>query len=142
MKKAVVGALVGAILVFAWQAVSHMFLHHHDAAYRQVAGQDNVLQGLSQVFKEDGQYLIPRSSPNSSPEEMARFNEAIQRKPWALVTWHNTDKSNMAMSAARSYTTAFFSVLIFILLIGKKPGSFFNIFIKSIGIAIFVFLFV
>lgn len=142
MKKAIVGALVGAVLVFGWQAVSHMFLHHQDAAYKQVAGQESVIQTLSGIFKEDGQYLVPRSSPNSSQEEMAKFNEGMQGKPFAIVTYHSADKSNMGMSVARSFTTAFLSVLIFILLIGKNPGSFFSIFIKSIGIAIFVFLFV
>lgn len=142
MKKAIIGALVGAILVFGWQAVSNMFLHYHDSAYKQVAGQDNLIQTLASVFKEDGQYLVPRSNPNASQEEMAKFNEGMKGKPWALVTYHAADTTNMAMSAVRSYTTAFLCVLIFIGLIGKNPGSFFSIFIKSIGIAIFVFLFV
>lgn len=142
MKKAVVGALVGAILVFSWQAISHMLFSYHDPAYKQVEGQENVLKTLSVIFKEDGQYLIPRSAPNSSQEEMARFDEGMKGKPFALVTYHVEDNSNMAMSAVRSYTTAFLSVLIFILLIGKNPGNFVSIFIKSIGIAIFVFLFV
>jgi hypothetical protein len=142
MKKAIIGALVGAILVFGWQAVSHMFLHHHDAAYKQIADQDHVIQTLSGIFKEDGQYLVPRSNPNSSQEEMARYNEGMKGKPFAMITYHVADKSNMGMSAVRSYTTAFLSVLIFILLIGKSPGGFFSVFIKSIGIAIFVFLFV
>jgi hypothetical protein len=142
MKKAIIGALVGAILVFGWQAVSHMFLHHHDPAYKQVADQDKVLQTLSGLFKEDGQYLVPRSNPNASQEEMAKYNEGMKGKPFALVTYHAADKSDMGMSAVRSFTTAFLSVLIFILLIGKNPGSFLNVFIKSIGIAVFVFLFV
>ena len=142
MKKAIVGAFVGAILVFSWQAVSHLFLHHHDSAYRQIPGQENVMQTLSAIFKEDGQYLIPRSNPNGSQEEMARFNEAMRGKPWTLVTWHQADRSDMGMSALRSFTTAFLSVLILILILGKRPGSFFSIFFKCIGIAAFVFLFV
>jgi hypothetical protein len=142
MKKAIIGALVGAILVFGWQAVSHMFLHHHDGAYKQVANQENVIQTLSGIFKEDGQYLIPRSNPGASQEETARFEEGMQGKPWAMVTYHAAEKSDMGMAAARSYTTAFLSVLIFILLMGKNHGNFLSIFFKSFGIAFFVFLFV
>lgn len=106
MKKATIGAVVGAILVFGWQAVSHMFLHHHDEAYRQVAGQDNVIQTLSSVFKEDGQYLIPRSDPNASQDDMAKYDEAMKGKPWALVTYHSNYINDMGMAIARSYTTA------------------------------------
>ncbi|MCW3113682.1 MAG: hypothetical protein JWR18_2078 [Segetibacter sp.] len=142
MKKAIIGALVGAVLVFGWQAVSHMFMHHHDAAYKQVADQENAIQSLSTMFKEDGQYLVPRSNPNSSQEEMAKFDEGRHGKPFAIVTYHAADNSNMGMSAIRSFTTAFLSVLIFILLLGKNPGRFSTIFIKSLGIAIFVFLYV
>ena len=142
MKRAIIGALVGAILVFGWQAVSHMFLHHHDEAYKQIAGQENVIQTLSTLFKEDGQYLVPRSNLNATQEETAKFDEGMKGQPWAIVTYHTTDDSNMAMSAIRSYTTAFLSILLFIGLIGKNHGGFLNIVLKSLGIAIFVFLYV
>src|SRR4051812_27894628 len=107
MKRAIIGALVSAILVFGWQAVSHMFLRYHDSAYRQVPNQDNVIQTLSTVLKEDGQYLVPRSNPAASQEEMARFDEGMKGKPWALVTFHSADKSNMGLAAIRSFVTAF-----------------------------------
>ena len=142
MKKAIVGALIGAILVFGWQAISHMFLRHHDTAYRQIAGQDSLIQSLSGFFKEDGQYLVPRSNPNGSQEEMAKYNESMHGKPWALITFHRADNSNMGIAAIRSFTTAFLSVLIFIWLIGKNPRNFLTVVIKSIAVACFVFLFV
>jgi hypothetical protein len=142
MKKALIGALVGAILVFGWQAVSHLFFRYHDSAYRQVAGQDDLIQTLSGIFKEDGQYLVPRSNPNASQEEMAKYDAAMKGKPFALITYHAADRSNMGMSAIRSYTTAFLSILIFIAIMGKSHGKFFDVFLKSIGIGLFVFLFV
>jgi hypothetical protein len=142
MKKAIVGALVGAILVFGWQAISHMFLRYHDSAYRQVARQDDLINSLSGFFKEDGQYLVPRSNPNTSQEEMAKYDEGMKGKPFALITYHAADKSNMGVSAIRSYTTAFLSILIFISILGNNPGSAASVFIKCIGIAVFVFLFV
>ena len=141
MKKAIIGALVGAIIVFGWQATSHMFFKYHEEAYRQVAGQEEVLQTLSGIFKDEGQYLIPRSDVGASQEQMAKFNEGMKGKPWALVTYHRADNMDMGMSALRSFTTAFLSVLILIFLIGNL-GGFFLTFIKSIGIAAFVFLFV
>ncbi|GEO08614.1 hypothetical protein [Segetibacter aerophilus] len=142
MKKAIIGAIVGAIILFGWQAVSHMFMHHQESAYRQVENQEKVIQALAGMFKEDGQYLVPRSNPKSSQEEMAKFDEGRQGKPFAIVTYHTADKSNMGMSAIRSFTTAFLSVLIFIWLLGKNRGSFATIFLKTIGLAILIFIFV
>lgn len=141
MKKTLIGAFVGAILVFGWQAVSHMFMGHHDPAYKQVAGQENVIQALSAFFKEDGQYLVPRPNLGSSQEDVQKFEEGMKGKPWALVTYHVADDYDMAMNAFRSFTTAFLCVIIFIWLIGKTRGSFFTVFLKSIGIGFFVFLF-
>lgn len=62
MKKAIIGALVGAILVFGWQAVSHLFLNYHDSAFKQVAGQEQLIETLTGVIKEDGQYLVPEAT--------------------------------------------------------------------------------
>lgn len=142
MKKALVGAFVGALLVFGWQAISHMFMHHHDRAYKQIADQENVIQTLSSIFKEEGQYLVPRSNANSSQEEMQRFDESRKGKPWALVTYHTAANNDMAISALRSYSAAFVCVLIFIWLIGRDRDSFFTIFIKSLAFGFFAFTYV
>jgi hypothetical protein len=142
MKRAIIGALVGAVLVFGWQAISHMFLRYHDAEYKQVADQENAIKTLSGIFKEDGQYLVPRSNPNGTQEEMARYDEQMKGKPFALVTYHTADKMNMPMSAVRSFTTAFLCILIFIGIIGKKPGRFYIIFLKTFGLGLLIFMFV
>jgi hypothetical protein len=142
MKKAIIGALIGGVLVFGWQAVSHMFLHHHDASLKQIPDQANVINTLSKIFKEDGQYLVPRSNPTALQEEMTKFNEGMKGKPWALITYHSSDETDMAMSAFRSFTTAFLSVLIFIWLIDKTNNTFLSVFTKSLGLAVLIFLFV
>ncbi|WP_297815587.1 hypothetical protein [Segetibacter sp.] len=55
---------------------------------------------------------------------MAIFDEGRQGKPFTIVTYHAADNTNMAMSAIRSLTTAFLSVLIFIWLPGKTLAVF------------------
>ncbi len=142
MKRAIIGALVGAILVFGWQAVAHMFLHHHDPGLKQISNQQTVITNLSGMFKEEGQYLIPRSDPQASQEEMVRFDEGMKGKPWAIVTYHPSYKNDMGMAIARSFVTAFLCVLILIGILGKNAGSLGTIYAKCLGIAVFVFLFV
>ncbi|MGI8635049.1 MAG: hypothetical protein ACR2KZ_06565, partial [Segetibacter sp.] len=82
-------------LFFGWQAISHIFLRYHDSAYKQIAVQDNLINSLSGVFKEDGQYLVPGSNLNASQEEMAKYDEGMKGKPFALITYHAADKSHM-----------------------------------------------
>ncbi len=142
MKKYVIGALVGAVLVFGWQAISHLLLHYHYSAYKVVANQGTVIQSLSTMFSEEGQYLVPQIDPNATQEEMEKFAEVLNGKPWAMVTYHPAYNNDMAMASLRSFTTAFLSVLLFIFLLGKYPGNGGIIFLKSLAFAVLVFCFV
>lgn len=142
MKRILIGTLVGAILVFGWQAAAHMFMHHHDDAFKKVANQEAVLSALSGMFAEEGQYLIPRTDPNASQEEMAKQNEAMKGKPWALVTYHPSFENNMGTSILRGFSTALLSVLIFIWLIGRNPGGFGNIFLKGLAFGFVMFMYI
>ena len=142
MKKYLVGALVGSILVFGWQSVAHMFLHHHDAGYKTVPNSEEAIATLSQTFTADGQYFIPYHEANATQEEQQKYWDAREGKPWAQVVYHTAWKNDMPTSIIRSFVTAFLCVLIFIWLLGKTPGSFFTVFLKSIGLGLTAFLLV
>lgn len=142
MKKAIIGAFVGAILVFGWQSVAHMFMHHHDAGLKQVASQDSVINQLSVIFKEEGQYLVPRANPDASQEDAAKYQESRKGKPFAVVTYQPVLNNDMGMAVVRSFTTALLSVFLFILILGKRPGSFAKIVGKSIALGLVMFIFI
>jgi hypothetical protein len=142
MKRAIIGALVGGFLVFAWQAVSHMFLKHHDSEFKQVPQQEVVIKALSDYFKEDGQYLVPRSNPGASQEEMQKFDESMKGQPFAIVTYHASDKNNMAVAALRSFTTAVLCVFLFIFILGRNPGPVGYIFVKTLSLGFIIFMYV
>jgi hypothetical protein len=101
-----------------------------------------VINTLSGIFKEEGQYLIPRSEANASEEDEQKYMEALKGKPWALVTYHPSYENDMGMSAFRGFTTALLSVLIFIWLIGRNPGNLGTVFLKGVGVGFLMFLFV
>ncbi|MEJ7828870.1 MAG: hypothetical protein WKF91_11755 [Segetibacter sp.] len=142
MKKAIIGALVGAILVFGWQAIAHVAMHHHDAAYKNIPNEANVLSALTGALKEEGQYLVPGINPNATQEEEERYMKESAGKPWALITYHPIYDNNMGMAAFRSFVTAFFCVLLFIWIMGKDHGNFSTVLLKSLGIGMFAFMFV
>ena len=142
MKNIIFGSFIGAILVFGWQAISHMVMNHHDAGFKQVPAQEEVIKLLTNSFKEEGQYIVPRSDLKASEQEKAKYDEAMKGKPWAMVTYHPVYKSNMGLSIARSFITAFISVWLLLFVMGKNAGNFSTVFLKSLGWGFFAFLFV
>lgn len=142
MKRYLIGSLVGAILVFGWQAVAHMFMHHHDAGYRTVPNQESAIATLSGIFKEEGQYFIPMVGTDATAEELEKFNTAMEGKPWAQVIYHTRWENDMGKASIRSFSAAFLSVLIFIWLLGKEPGTFGTLILKSLGVGFLMFTFV
>ncbi len=142
MKRMIVGALVGGLIVFIWQALSHMIFTYHETSYRQVTQQDEAIQAIGNALKNEGQYLIPRSDPAANSVQQQEFEAQMQGKPWALVTYHSSYEFDMAMAVARSFTTACLAVLLFIVILGNRPGTFFSIFAKAIGLGVLIFSFV
>ncbi len=142
MKKALIGSLVGAVLVFGWQSTAHMFMHHHDAGYKQVVGQDTVIAAMSDFFKEEGQYMVPIHDINAPQEEKEKWMKDMEGKPWAQVVYHPAMKNDMVINIIRSFGSAFLCVLILIAIMGSKPGAFGTVFLKCIGAGFFSFMYV
>jgi len=141
MKRFLIGALVGAILLFGWQAVAHMFMHHHDASYKKAPNSEAILQALS-VIKEEGQYLLPDVDMTISEEQRQANAKANEGKPWAQIIYHPSMSMDMTTPMIRSFGTAFLCVLLFIYILGRQQGSFGVVFFKSLAAGFLMFLFV
>ena len=142
MKRLLISSLVGAILVFGWQSVAHMFMHHHDKSFKVAPDQEKTIATLSGIFKEEGRYLIPRSSLDASGEEMEKFEESMKGKPFAMVTFNLNHQSNMGMSVLRGFATAFLCVLIFIWILGRNHGSAGSVLFKGVGLGFLMFIYI
>ncbi len=140
MKKFLIGALVGAIIIFMWQAVANMTMSHHNDAYNRVPNEQVVYDAIKSNITKEGQYMIPGFEPNGSAEEREAYNKANLGKPWAMITYHPKMTDNMGMRSIRSITSTFLSVLIFIWILGKNPGSFGTIVLKSIALGLLMFM--
>jgi hypothetical protein len=142
MKRYLVGAFVGAILVFGWQSVAHLFMHHHDSAYMKAGDEQNLLTNFSTNLKTEGQYFLPYMDPNASEADKKKFMDERVGKPWAMIVYHPSMNNDMGMNVLRSFCTAFLCVLIFIWLVGRNPGSYATVLFKSLGYGFFAFMFV
>ncbi|MBL0232428.1 MAG: hypothetical protein IPQ08_02045 [Chitinophagaceae bacterium] len=122
MKKWLIGSLVGAILVFGWQALSHTVLGLHNNDMKYSSAQTEILANLSANLKEDGAYMIPNAS---DPAEMQKVMEANAGKPWATIVYHSSLSNDMAMPMIRGFLVTIFLVVVLIYLLtrGGAPAS-------------------
>lgn len=143
MKKLIIGALVGGIILFVWQFLTWGALNLHEAQQRYTPKQDSILAYLGSQFNEDGAYLMPSYAPGISTEEMQKQMKATEGKPWAQVIYHKSmpGMNKMFMNMGRGLLVDVFIVWLLCWLLVKIPSpSFSTIFLGSIGTGIIVFL--
>ena len=120
MKKWVIGSLVGAIIVFVWQAASWMFLGIHDKAMKYTPAQEQIMNTLSSSNLEEANYMLPNAPTKKEQEDMMKTMEG---KPWASIIYHKSMSTSMTMPLIRCFLVDFFLVisLIYVLTRGGTP---------------------
>lgn len=141
MKKWLIGSLVGAILVFAWQFLSWSMLGIHDGEAKYTASQDSIISYLSATLKEDGVYMLPTVPPGSSMEAGQELGEKMHGKPWATVMYKNAYNHDMVRPMIRGFLIDLFLVftLIYVLTRAGTPSSM-RIFAGSVAVGLFTWL--
>ena len=138
MKKWIIGSLVGAIIVFAWQAASWMFLGIHDSSMKYTPAQNEILSNLTANLKEDGAYMLPNAGPGDDHDKMVKEMEG---KPWATVIYHPSFKSDMVRSMIRGFLVSFVLVLLLVVILTKGGlPNFFGFLTGSLAVGVFTFL--
>jgi hypothetical protein len=143
MKKMIIGALVGGIILFAWQFLTWGVLNLHEAQQKYTPKQDSILAYLGTQFSEDGAYFMPNFAPGTSNEEMDKQMKANEGKPWAQVKYHKSmpGMNKMFMNMGRSLLVNIFIILLLCWLLTKIPApAFSTVFFGSLGTGIIVFL--
>ncbi|MER3497862.1 MAG: hypothetical protein C4308_04125 [Chitinophagaceae bacterium] len=141
MKKWIIGSLVGAIIVFAWQAASWMFLGIHNSHMKYTPAQQQAIDALSTALPEDGMYMLPTAPPGTSEKEKQELMKQMEGKPWAMVTYGKSWTNNMTQSMITGFLVDVILVvlLISILVRGGLP-SFTGIFTGAVAVGVFSFL--
>ena len=143
MKKIIIGALIGAVLLFAWQSLSWTVLQLHNKAYQYTPAQDSLLSGISRALKTDVQYMLPRLPDNTPHEEMEKMGKQMEGKPWAVVTYHTAYRFDMVMPLVRGFFISLVCVILVCWVIqrlGKKTfGSIFTT-VLTFGMVCFLFV--
>ena len=142
MKKWLIGALVGAIILFAWQGTSWMVLQWHNDATKYHPAQDSIMSYLSTQFKEEGSYLLPTVKPDASQSEHKEMMEKMKGNPWATIIYHPSFENDLTRIMIRGYLVDFFLVicLIYMLSRGGWPTGR-RIFAGSVTLGLLLFLY-
>jgi hypothetical protein len=87
MKRILLGALVGGIIVFAWSAVQHMATPLGMAGMRVLPDEEPVLGALRSTLREPGLYIFPGMdmSKTPTPEEQAAWAERSRTGPTGIA---------------------------------------------------------
>ncbi len=119
MKKQIIGALVGGLLIFIWQTLSHVAFNLHEPVQKYTANQDSVLSYLSSHIKEPGGYMLPRMRDNQSMDELEGFTKAMAGKPWARVILYQNYDTNLTDNMIRGLVVDIFIVFLLIWIVRK-----------------------
>lgn len=141
MKKPLIGAIVGGIIIFLWQFISWAALNLHHASQEYTAKQDSILSYLNSQFTEDGSYLLPNYPPGQSREEMEKQMESNKGKPWAQIQYHKAMNIDMGMNILRGFLADIIMVALLCWILMKLSApNFSRIFTVCLLTGIIVFI--
>ena len=134
MKKAIIGSIVGAIIIFIWQFLSFGAINFHRPAQDYTDKQETIMNFLNGQGLKEGGYILPSAPATASRDEVDAAMKASDGKPWARIEYHNSAPNNMKammMNMIRGFLVNVFIVLLFCWLIGKMADPRFGTILAS-----------
>jgi glycerol uptake facilitator-like aquaporin len=139
MKKNLIGAIVGGLIIFIAQTLSWTVLDLHRPANQYTPKQDSIMAYLNSQFSEDGQYYLPNTPTGASGEEMEKLMNESAGKPWAVVTYHKAMNMSMGMNMARGVLVDIVMVWLLCWMLAKFSN---NNFVTTLTACLFIGLIV
>jgi hypothetical protein len=140
MKKIIIGALVGGLIIFIWQTLSWAMLNLHHANQEYTPKQDSIMSYLNSQFSEDGSYLMPNYPRTETREEVEKQMDVNKGKPWAEIQYHKSLNVSMGGNIGRGLIVDIIMVALACWIFIRLPSSFGTIFIASLLTGIIVFM--
>lgn len=119
MKKTIIGSIVGGIIIFLWQFLSHTVLNLHKGAEQYTPKQDSIMAYLQSKDLAPGHYLLPMLPEGATMEDYTSFAESCEGKPWARLSYYASRSGDMTTPMIRGLLTNILMVALVIWLLGK-----------------------
>ena len=141
MKKTLIAAIVGGIVLFMWQFLSWTALNLHSASQQYTPKQDSILQMLKTNLDKEGGYYMPSAPIGTSFEDMEKLAAANVGKPWASVQYHASLEYNMGTNMVRGLVADIFIIWLLCWILAKiASNNFTTTFTASIFVGLIVYL--
>jgi hypothetical protein len=131
MKKSLIGALVGGIILFVWQFLSWTALNIHGSQMSHTDKQDEIMNFLAESGLEEGSYFLPNVPPGATAEEYTAYQTEQVGKPWATLKYNESMDANMGMNMFRGFLVDFLAVFFLCFIFGKMSNLNFNTVVTS-----------
>ena len=144
MKKIIIGAIVGGLIIFLWQFLSFAAINFHRPAQGHTEKQDAIMNFLNSQGLKEGGYIMPTVADDASSDEMKKQMNDSDGKPWASIQYHNeaqNSMSDMMMNMVRGFLVNIAIVFLFCWLVGRMNVPAFSTIVKSalvIGLIVFL----
>ncbi len=120
MKKAILFALLGGVILFAWQFLSWAMPNFHKRAQQYTPVQDEVLQAIQNSGLKEGMYVLGQPDPKLPRAEFDAAMEKYAGKPWGVLNYHEKNNSGMAMNMIRGFIMMVLVSLLFFWLVRQQ----------------------
>ena len=125
MKKILWGGLVGAVVLFTWSFVSHMFLPLGHIGIQQVPNEDPILDAMRANIQQPGLYFLPGLA-------RSQYNDEAAMKGWtekagrgfAIVIYQLHGGGMMPQQLITEFASNFLLALLAALLLSHIGGGF------------------
>jgi len=112
MKKMLIAALVGGLILFVWQSLSWTMLNLHKSQTAYTSAQNEILDCIKSSNLPEGDYFLPGMPPGTSQEDYQAGMQDMIGKPWVQIFYHKEMKMNMGMNMFRGFVINFLSILL------------------------------
>lgn len=117
MKRTLIGAIVGGLIIFIWQFLSFAAINFHYSAQQYTPKQDAILAFMKEQNLPDGGYFLPNVEKTATSEQRTEWDKELVGKPWMRVEYHNSYDANMIMNMVRGLLVNIVMIYLFISLL-------------------------
>ena len=143
MKKVLIGAVVGGLIIFIWQFLSFALVNFHKPAQNYTDKQEAIMNFLNSQGLEEGGYVMPSLPESATMDEHNQAMKAAEGKPWAVLQYHSRQEdvqSGMIMNMIRGVLVNIVLVWLFCWIVSKMAVPSFNtILLASLATGLIVF---
>ncbi len=115
-KRIIITAIVGTLILFAWNALSWMVLPFHSNALKNIPEKAMNAEMLKQNLESDGVYHYPGLPENNTPEGWAPIQEKLKTGPRITLMVYKSGETSV-FSPSSFLTGLLFNLLTVLLLL-------------------------